>query len=407
MRSNQHSAAIPATSDQLPSGNPPSWTAVVRSGLRSAARSAVRLLGLSFTNGWRPYSRLFLVSDSASWSLSWDLLELAAISKRLGIGVHGPTLSYLSAHQCAFYGSQFVLLEDRWLTRGHRVGLAYFHGRPGSGYPEFDAIYDRMKRLHDRIHRVQVPNREMQTLLLDTGISAEKLFLIPIGINLGYFPMRTAQSRASARTKLGIPESAKVIGSFQKDGTGWGEGLEPKLIKGPDVFLKTIGLMKSKEKDLYVLLSGPARGYVKRGLEELGVPYRHLFVRHYPDIATLYRALDLYLVTSRQEGGPKAVLESMACGVPLVTTRVGQAADMVCHGENGWMAEVEDVEALAHWSVHALASQTSLGPVLAKARQTAEANSYDAQLPLWRDFMAGFVETGQNGHLASVPGVAR
>lgn len=380
---------------------------MVRSGVRSAARSAVRLLGLPVTNRWRPYSRLFLVGDSAPWVLTQELQELAAVARRIGIKVHGSSLSHLSQHQCAFYGSQFVLLEDRWLTRGHRVGLAYFHGRPGSGYPEFDAIYDRMKCLHDRIRRVQVPNREMQTLLLDTGISAEKLFLIPIGINLGYFPMQTAQTRLSARTKLGIPQSATVIGSFQKDGTGWGEGLEPKLIKGPDVFLKTIGLMKSKEKGLYVLLSGPARGYVRRGLEELGVPYSHLFVKRHPDIATLYHALDLYLVTSRQEGGPKAVLESMACGVPLVTTRVGQAADMVCHGENGWMAEVEDAEALAHWAARALASQTSLGPVLAKARQTAEANSYDAQLPLWRDFMAGFVETGQNGLLASVPGAAR
>jgi glycosyltransferase involved in cell wall biosynthesis len=39
--------------------------------------------------------------------------------------------------------------------------------------------------------------------------------------------------------------------------------------------------------------------------------------------------MDIYIVTGWHEGGPKAVLESMAAGVPLVTTRVGQAMDLV------------------------------------------------------------------------------
>ena len=42
------------------------------------------------------------------------------------------------------------------------------------------------------------------------------------------------------------------------------------------------------------------------------------------------------------EGGPRAALEAMATGVPLVSTRVGQAADLVRHGENGWLADVDD-----------------------------------------------------------------
>ena len=57
--------------------------------------------------------------------------------------------------------------------------------------------------------------------------------------------------------------------------------------------------------------------------------------------------IDAYVVASRQEGGPKAVLESMACGVPLVTTRVGQAIDLVQHGVNGWMSAPEDANHLA------------------------------------------------------------
>ncbi len=77
--------------------------------------------------------------------------------------------------------------------------------------------------------------------------------------------------------------------------------------------------------ELFVLLTGPARGYVRRELERLAIPYRHVFAKDRAELARAYHALDVYVVASRQEGGPKAVLEALASGVPLVTTRVGQA----------------------------------------------------------------------------------
>ncbi len=80
-------------------------------------------------------------------------------------------------------------------------------------------------------------------------------------------------------------------------------------------------------------------------------------------MARAYEAIDLCIVASRDEGGPRAVLESMAIGVPLVTTRVGQAADLVRHEENGWMVEVEDVDGLVAWGHHvAEAPRATLEP---------------------------------------------
>jgi len=292
--------------------------------------------------------------------------------------------------QAVFYGSQFILLN--WSAPRHRVGMAYFHGRPGSGVAEFDECHRRLRQLHERVHRIQVSHTEMRDVVLGSGIAAEKVFLIPIGINLSFFTMQTGGSRRSARVRLGIPETAVVVGSFQKDGVGWGDGCEPKLVKGPDVLLKTVELLKPHVPEVFVLLAGPARGYVKSGLERLGVRYRHIYLRHYPEIGQLYQALDVYIAASRQEGGPKAVLESMASGVPLVTTRVGQAMDLVRHGENGWMVEVEDAEGLAHWAEYAVARRGSIGGVLQAGRRTAEANTYTAQLPLWRQLLHGFVE---------------
>jgi glycosyltransferase involved in cell wall biosynthesis len=191
-----------------------------------------------------------------------------------------------------------------------------------------------------------------------------------------------------------LPDSAVVVGSFQKDGVGWGEGLEPKLIKGPDVFLQAVELLKSRVPELYVLLSGPSRGYVKEGLTRLGVPYQHVYPKRYEEIGRLFQALDLYLVTSRDEGGPKAILESMASGIPLVTTRVGQAVDLVRHGENGWVVDVEDAEGIAYWAQQVLGfrNQPFVQDALGVGRATAEANTYDAQGKQWREFFRGFVE---------------
>ncbi len=347
------------------------------------------------STGWEAHSRLILTGDNAGWSLDWDMRELRHVAQDLGIRIANPHWHwwYTATPQAMFLASQFFLLKDNWLDMPHRIGFAYFHGLPGGGEALFDHVYEALCKHHTRISRIQAPNSRMRDVILQSRIDPEKVHLIPIGIHLDYFPLRGMEDKRRAREGLGIPQSAFVVGSFQKDGIGWGAGDRPKLIKGPDIFLSAIRELRRSTPDLYVLLSGPARGYVRNGLEEMGVPYLHKYLNRYPDISRLYQVLDLYLVTSRQEGGPKAILESMASGVPIISTRVGQAVDLIEHERNGWLADQEDVPTLVRWAevVHNL-GDSSLAPVLARGRATAEANSYDSQMPLWAAFMKGFVE---------------
>ncbi len=345
-----------------------------------------------YTGTWKPYSRLFLSADTAGWVLDWEQREIQTIARQLGVRLVDPFWQYYSDQQAVFRLDQFFLLNQNWLDSTHRIGFSYFHGLPHTGDPLFDRVYAALCQHHARIARIQVSHREMRDSVLQSGIDPQKVFLIPIGINLTYFPLGTLQEKMALRTKLGIPQSAFVVGSFQKDGNGWGDGLEPKLIKGPDVFLEVLKDLKAQIPELYVLLSGPARGSVKQGLEKLQVPYSHFYLEAYPQVSELFRALDLYLVTARQEGGPKAILESMSSGVPIVSTRVGQATDLIAHGMNGWLADVEDVAGLTALclGVYQL-DRASRARVLKNGRATAEANSYAAQKPLWKNFMTGFV----------------
>ncbi|MBL8101922.1 MAG: glycosyltransferase family 4 protein [Anaerolineales bacterium] len=362
----------------------------MKSFVQGVAKNIIR--AVSWT--WKPYSRLILYGDDAGWVLDWEMRELRAICAQLGVPVVKPLWKHAYAPQSIFFSNQFFLQREDWLDLlPHRIGLAYFHGLPQTGDEDFDEVYRRLQKNHKRISRIQVSHTEMRNAILQTGIEPSKVFLIPIGINTDFFPFCNDDMKRTARAELGIPQSAFVIGSFQKDGVGWGDGMEPKLIKGPDIFVSTMKRLKEDIPELFVLLSGPARGFVKKGLDEAGIPYWHGYVKSYPDIATMFHVLDLYVVASRQEGGPKAVLESMSSGVPLVTTRVGQGMDLVKHGENAFMTDVEDVDALASYALQVYRSTPAdLQPMLAAGRKTAEANSYESQIPLWAEFMKGFVK---------------
>ena len=349
-------------------------------------------LSRCLTVGWAPYSRLILVRDRGDWVIDEEIRELEGIVSRLKICRADSRWLTASREQAVFYGSQFFLLSDDWLNSTHRIAVAYFHGKPGTGVREFDELYQRISCHHERIARIQVSHSEMRDCLLSTGITPQKVHLIPIGINLSFFSMQTPESKSLAREHYGIPQKVIAVGSFQKDGIGWGEGLEPKLIKGPDIFLRSMELIKERISNLFIVLSGPSRGYVKKGLEKLRIPYRHILLDRYPEIGRLYQTLDLYMVTSRQEGGPKAILESMASCVPLVTTRVGQAMDLVHHGKNAFMVDVEDVDGLAASAEWMLSHPSEVASVCRQGRQTAEENAYIRQLPLWKQFMSGFVE---------------
>ena len=326
--------------------------------------------------------RLFVVGDRLGWSIDDDRTRLVATAHRLGYGVGPNALLRLRRRQAVFQHNHFNVLQPRWLDTSHRLGLSYFHGRPGTpGYPEFDRAYEALRAYAMRVDRVQVTHTEMHELVVGAGVPAERVFKIPIGIDLEHFP-------------LGAPRQTEkfVIGSFVKDGVGMAEGLEPKLLKGPDTFVAVVARVRERVPNLSVHLTGPARGYVRRALDELGIPYRHVLATTRRELGRAYQDVDVCLVASRQEGGPKSVLEAMASGVPVVSTRVGQAAELIADGENGLLADVDDLEALAA-AVQRVHDDAHLRDSLrAAGRSSAEAHAEERLDPLWAQLLEGFVD---------------
>lgn len=347
------------------------------------------------TAGWPASSRLFVVGDDFGWSIDDDRARLTATAHRLGYEVAPASWARFARRQAVFHHDHFAALQRRWLGSSHRLGLSYFHGRPGTaGYPEFDGAYEALKKHASRIERVQVTHAEMHQLVAEAGVAPDRIFRIPIGVDVAQFSVVNAASRADARELFGVPSSAFAVGSFLKDGVGLGEGLVPKLVKGPDTLVAVLEQLRPSIPELFVLLTGPARGYVRNELERLGIPHRHRVLDSREELAPAYYAVDVSLVTSRQEGGPKALLESMAAGTPLVTTRVGQASELVRDGENGLVAAVDDVEALTDAVLRIHADRELANRLQAGGRPTAEAHAEERLDSRWAELLEGFVDKG-------------
>jgi glycosyltransferase involved in cell wall biosynthesis len=327
-------------------------------------------------------SRLYVVGDRLGWSIDDDRARLVATAERLGYGIgHNAALRVLRGRS-VFQHNHFNALQPRWLESSHRLGLSYFHGRPGTkGYPEFDRAHDALRANADRIERVQVTHEEMRELVVDAGIPTDRVFKIPIGIDLEHFPL--APERAG---------SSFVVGSFVKDGVGMDAGTDPKLVKGPDTFVAVVAQLRERIPELSVVLTGPARGYVQAELEGRAIPYRHVVLGTRDELGQAYHDVDVCLVTSRQEGGPKSALEAMASGVPFVSTRVGQAAELVRDGENGLLADVDDVDALTHAVERVHDDRELRARLRAAGRATAEAHAEECLDSLWGELLEGFAD---------------
>ena len=159
-------------------------------------------------------------------------------------------------------------------------------------------------------------------------LTNKKIISIPFWINQkNYFYI---DDKKELREKLGFSTSDFLVGSFQRDTEGH-DLKSPKLIKGPDIFLNIVSEMNKKNENLKVVLSGTRRQYIINELNKINVEYKYFEMADLELLNNLYNILDLYLVTSRLEGGPQAILESAITKTPIISTDVGVASEILHH----------------------------------------------------------------------------
>lgn len=244
-----------------------------------------------------------------------------------------------SIESIVHFGSQYMWLNwGKHMSTKNQYITSFFHGKPEDG-EDVKTHLNLFLESVERLEKVVTASSLIEQRLLKWGVPKNKLIKIPLGVNTSFFNLPKRDEINRIRNLIGIPSHSIVIGSFQKDGIGWKDGFLPKLIKGPDLFVSTLKILASKGYPVFALLTGPARGYVKHELETSGIPYYHTYLSNHNDLKALYHALDIYLITSREEGGPMGLLESIASGIPVVTTNVGMAMDVIEDGKTGAISD--------------------------------------------------------------------
>jgi glycosyltransferase involved in cell wall biosynthesis len=124
------------------------------------------------------------------------------------------------------------------------------------------------------------------------------------------------------KVKYGLPIDKFIIGSFQKDTEGKDNAM-PKLCKGPDLFINIVKDIYTNDRNIHILLTGWRRTYITNELNKYKIPYTYLELVSPAELNELYNCLDLYIVSSRVEGGPRAIMECGMAKVPIISTDVG------------------------------------------------------------------------------------
>ena len=146
------------------------------------------------------------------------------------------------------------------------------------------------------------------------GAPRAKVVVYPNSIDGRRFPVVTAPEREQARQELGLAPDAEVLLHFSWD---W-------WVKGGDLLLRAVKhLVPSRASQLVAVTVGDTEA-ARAASRELGLGdlVRALAAR--PDVRPLYAAADVFVASSRAEGGgsPAAVLEALASGLPVVATRI-------------------------------------------------------------------------------------
>ncbi len=201
------------------------------------------------------------------------------------------------------------------------------------------------------------------------GVSPGKLHLIYNGVDLELFhPRQRAALRAAARAQLGIGEQDFL---FAFVGSGfWRKGLDAVLdalerCPGPRPALAVAGRDRQ------------AARYAARA-RDAGMADRVRFLGGREDVRPLYAAADCFILPTRYDPFPGTVLEALAMGLPAIVGRRSGAAEVVRHGESGWICEPGDVDGLARLMGEAARSSgEAVRGMENAARRAAEACGID------------------------------
>lgn len=173
----------------------------------------------------------------------------------------------------------------------------------------------------DEYHVISLKTKEQVKKLTDKKVTS-----IPYWVNTNLWFQILDKEKLFK--KYNFNDNEFLIGSFQRDSEGSNVEL-PKLSKGPDRFIKIVKELNRDIKNVHIVLTGRKRNYIINELEKENIKFSYFEMADFSTINELYNCLNLYVVSSRYEGGPQAILECGVTKTPIISTDVGVASEIL------------------------------------------------------------------------------
>jgi hypothetical protein len=180
----------------------------------------------------------------------------------------------------------------------------------------------KLDTITDRYHVIcDITERDLRTLTEKPIVKAN------FWINENNF--YKIDNKEELRKKWNLENDKYIIGSFQRDTKGKSKCTLPKISKGPDIFVRIVRNMQKNRDNIIVLLTGRRRNYIMNKLDCARIKYIYHEMVSVSELNELYNCLDLYIVSSRVEGGPRSIMECGLAKTPIISTDVGIAKSIL------------------------------------------------------------------------------
>lgn len=210
----------------------------------------------------------------------------------------------------------------------------------------------QLRWMLERAARVVAVSDYLKRAAVALGIPAERVRVIRNGVDRTRF---SPMDRAEARRLCGLPSGGPILLTVA--------GLEAH--KGQHAVIESLpDLLRHHPDLLYVLVGAGHKGdsfaHDLRALVDrrgLGEHVRFVGTRPHAELRPWFAAADLFVLLTRSEGWPNVILESLACGLPVVATRVGGVPEIAREGIDGLLVPYADAPAFRDAVLKALASE--------------------------------------------------
>jgi glycosyltransferase involved in cell wall biosynthesis len=243
-------------------------------------------------------------------------------------------------------------------------------------------------------------SRAIREEMLAAGVPAERIVVLPHGVDTERFRPADPVERAALRARLGLPDGVLAAWS--------GRLLRGK---GLETLLEALARVAGDVKDLRLLLVGSGEGQalsiedeLRRGAGAAGLAERVVFTGRVERVEDALRAADLFVFPSVFEALGISLVEAAACGIPAVASRTGGIVDVVEEGRSGLLVAPADAAALAE-GLRALGTDPGRRAAMGREARKIAVARFDERDSLVR-YRAVFREVTPRRPSSSPPGGA-